>query len=244
MNVPETVKTAIEDRQVEGATCLEAGAGVGKMTAALLDAGAKRVYAVTDDTGHAETVRERFGRNCDRLAVIEADLRETPLAADSVDLVTCHALCNVLAPAVLDAVATELTRVAAPGGQLLIDDYDPLPDDAAISDLFAVGNAATELATGDPALSFYPASMLRRLFAGFGWTVEREWTLLDPVPWTEQHVAAHANAAKSAASQLPSVLGAPLRAAADRRASEIGSERAGRMYSLALSRSEADRPRI
>jgi len=237
MDVPETVRTALDDRPVEGSVCLEAGAGVGNTTAGLLEAGASRVYAVTNDHEHAETVRDRVGADDPgRVATIAADLRSTPLPDDSVDLVTAHGLFNVVSPADRPAVAAELTRVASPDAHLVVDDYDPLPDDAAMRDLFAVENAAAELASGDPALTFYPAEGLRRLFAGYGWAFDRERTLLEPVPWTESHVTAHADAAReSAAAASPdSGLAGALTTEIDRITAEIGSESAGRMYSLAF----------
>lgn len=237
MDVPTTVTAALDDRPVEGATCLEAGAGVGNATAGLLANGAGRVYAVTNDRDHATAVRERIGRaEADRTAVIEADLADTPLATDSVDVVTAHGLFNVLPPATLPAVVEELTRVARPGCHLVVDDYDPLPDDAAVSDLFAVENAAAELTTGRPALTFYPSAVLRRLFAGYGWEFERERTLLDPVPWTASHVEAHANAARSRAAEATPELRDSLLAEIDRLVETIGSESAGTMYSVAMRR--------
>ncbi|WP_227357124.1 class I SAM-dependent methyltransferase [Haladaptatus salinisoli] len=237
MDVPQTVTVALEDRPVDGATCLEAGAGVGNATAGLLANGARRVYAITNDGDHATMVRERIGRaEADRTAVIEADLTNTPLAADSVDLITAHALFNVLPPSALSAVVEELTRVAAPGCHLVIDDYEPLPEDAAVSDLFAVQNAAAEIAAGRPAMTFYPSAVLRRLFAGYGWAFERERTLLDPVPWTASHVEAHANAARSRATELTVELGDPLIAEVDRLVDAIGSESAGTMYSVVMRR--------
>ncbi|PHQ39770.1 SAM-dependent methyltransferase [Halorubrum persicum] len=256
MNVPETVATALDDREVAGTRCLEAGAGAGNATAGLLANGAARVYAVTDDSEHARTTRRRVGdvgddtddsgggdsndtddgtdSRDDRLAVVEADLRAVPLPDDSVDLITAHGLCNVLDPAALSAVAEEFSRVAAAGARLVVDDYDPLPDGAAIRELFAVENAASELARGRPALTFYPAAFLRRLFAGRGWEFERERTLLEPVPWTESHVAAHADEAVSMAAECPEGAGDALAAASRGLASEIGSESVGRMYSLAF----------
>ena len=247
MDVPRTVTAALADRPVAGAVCLEAGAGVGNTTAGLLAAGAERVYAVTNDRAHAETTRERAGGTpdsgadpdergprADRLAVLEADLRDLPLASGSVDLITAHGLFNVVPTPALDRIAAELTRVAAPGCHLVVDDYDPLPDGAAVRDLFAVENAATELATGTPALTFYPAGALERLFAGHGWAFDRERTLLDPVPWTATHLSAHAAKARAAADSLPDELGGPLAAEADRLAAAIGAESAGRMYGVAL----------
>jgi SAM-dependent methyltransferase len=244
MDVPETVRTALDDRSVEGAGCLEAGAGAGNTTAGLLEAGASRVYAVTNDPEHARTTRKRVrdaataedtsSSVAERVAVLRGDLRAMPLPDDSVEVVTAHGLFNVVPAAALPGIAAELTRVAAPGTTLVVDDYDPLPPGAAVRELFAVENAAAELATGDPALTFYPAELLRRLFAGYGWTFERERTLLDPVPWTESHVAAHADVARESAAELPPELGDPLTAEADRVADAVGSESAGRMYSLAF----------
>lgn len=241
MDVPRTVRIALEDQPVEGRRCLEAGAGVGNTTAGLLAAGAEQVIAVTNDCGHARTTRQRIvgedgvgSHSEDRLAVLEADLRSIPLADDSVDLITAHGLCNVLDPAALSAVADEFSRVVKPGCQLVVDDYEPLPADAAVRDLFAVENAASELATGRPALTFYPATVLRRLFRGDGWAFERERTLLDPVPWTESHLSAHAAQAAAYALDCPGDVGTTLGPSAERLAAEIGAESAGRMYSLAF----------
>ncbi|EMA58699.1 class I SAM-dependent methyltransferase [Halorubrum lipolyticum] len=251
MDVPRTVATALADRPVAGKRCLEAGAGAGNATAGLLANGAARVYAVTNDRDHARTTRRRVGDegnrssdgdgndeggddHADRLAVLEADLRAVPLPDDAVDVITAHGLCNVLDPASLSAVAEELSRVAAPGAHLVVDDYDPVPDGAAIGELFAVENAASELSRGRPALTFYPAAFLRRFFAGHGWEFERERTLLEPVPWTESHVAAHADQAVDAAKEGPGETGDALAAAARRLESEIGSESVGRMYGLAF----------
>ncbi|WP_411963931.1 class I SAM-dependent methyltransferase [Haloferax sp. YSMS24] len=235
MDVPTTVSTALEDRPVSGAVCLEAGAGVGNTTAGLLAAGASRVYAVTNDIDHAATVEERVARDePDRTTVLEADLRNLPLADDSVEIITAHGLFNVVSPASLDAIVDELTRVAAPGSHLVVDDYEPLPDDAAMRDLFALENAASELATGGSALTFYPAAVLRRLFVGEGWQFDRTRTLLDPVPWTEQHVRAHANVARSLAEDVPGELGEELSREAERLVTTIGSESIGEMYSIAF----------
>jgi SAM-dependent methyltransferase len=241
MDVPETVRTALDDRPVEGSVCLEAGAGVGKTTAGLLEAGASRVYAVTNDRDHAETVRDRVVRDegrvtdvSDRVTPIEADLCATPFPDDAVEVVTAHGLCNVVPTADLADIVAELTRIAAPGAHLVVDDYDPLPEGAPMRDLFAVENAAAELSGRSPALTFYPSELLRRLFAGYGWTFDRERTLLDPVPWTETHVAAHADVAREAAASLPANLREPLDEEIDWLEAEVGSDSAGRMYSLAF----------
>lgn len=251
MDVPRTVTTALEDRPVDGAICLEAGAGVGNTTAGLLANGAATVYAVTDDRTHAETTLERVradrtiaDRNRDgeqieqRLAVLEADLRAIPLPDDTIEVIAAHGLFNVVPPADLDAIVGELTRVAAPGCHLVVDDYAPLPADAAVRDLFALENAAAQLADGVPMLSFYPSETLARLFAGDGWTVDRHRTLLDPVPWTENHLEAHAEVVRSKVDALPadSELGDVLLERADTLVEAIGSESAGEMYSIAFRR--------
>lgn len=235
MDVPETVKTALSDRPVSGRVCLEAGAGVGNTTAGLLEAGAARVYAVTNNSEHTRIVRERVrSENTGRTAVLEADLRCLPLATDSVELITAHGLFNVLPPASLETVAAELTRVASPNCHLVIDDYEPIPADAAVRELFALENAASELATGRPAVTFYPSMVLQRLFVGYGWMVDRERILLDPVPWTTNHLEAHTNVTRTMASKVADELGEPLTVTADRLLKTIGSESVGKMYSIAL----------
>ena len=261
MDVPHTVTTALEDRPIEGTVCLEAGAGAGNTTAGLLASGAARVYAVTNERKHAKSTLERIRsrderddggndngtdapplRARDRLAVLEADLRAIPLPDDSVEIITAHGLFNVVPPTDLDALVGELTRVAAPGCHLVVDDYEPPPNDAAVRDLFALENAAAELAEGRPMLTFYPSAVLRRLFVGSGWAFDRRRTLLDPVPWTEAHLAAHADVVRELVDALSanedSAFAEPLRERADALADAIGSESVGEMYSLAFRRPE------
>lgn len=239
MEIPTTVSTALADRPVAGKTCLESGAGTGNTTAGLLAAGADRVYALTNDPEHARLVSERFDGTHgvrDRVAVVEADLRETPLADDSVEVITAHGLCNLLDPAALERVAVELTRVVAPGAHLLVDDYAPLPEDAAVGRLFSLENAAATLAVGRPALTFYPSSVLRAVFSAHGWTFDRERVLLDPVPWTASHVAAHAEAVRSSSAALSPQSREALLAELEGVLAELdeGGESVGEMYSLAM----------
>lgn len=227
-----TVRTAIEDVPVGGARCLEAGAGVGNMTAALRAAGADEVVAVTNERDHATDVRGRF--DADPPTVVEADLRSPPLAAASAAVVTAHALFGVVAPTDVATIVAALTRVAESGAWLVVDDYAPIPHDD-LRALFAVENAAAELADGSPALAFYPADHLRRLFAAGGWRLERERTLLDPVPWTADLLDAHADVAREAAGRLDDPVASTLREVASRRRVALGDGvEAGRMYSLAF----------
>ena len=234
MNVPDSVATALADRDVAGKTCLEAGAGVGNATAGLLDAGAEQVYAVTDRADHAEGVRERFP-NDDRVELIEADLRDLALPDDSVEFVTAHALFNVLPNDAASPIAAEISRVAAPGATLVVDDYDPMPPESPVRQLFAVENAAAELANARPALTFYPADGLRRLFGGHGWAHDRTRGILEPVPWSESHLTAHTAEVRGHAKSLPDALGKPLVTEAERLAKSTGSSDEGRMYSVAMT---------
>ena len=235
MSVPRTVRRALDERSIDGRTCLEAGAGAGNATEGLLEAGAERVYAVTIDPDHAADVRDRFADDGDRVVVLYADLRSIPIPDDAVEFVTAHALFNVLDPADATAIAGELTRVAESGAGLVVDDYAPLPEDAEIRRLFAAENAAAELTCGRPELTFYPALGLHRLFEGFGWEHDRTRTILDPVPWTSDHVEAHAEIARSHAATLPTKLEATMTEHVDGLVAEIGSEDAGEMYSVAMS---------
>lgn len=238
MDVPQTVRAALGDRSIEGRRCLDAGAGAGNTTAGLLEAGASSVFAVTNEREHAETVSERL-RDAEEVKVLESDLRAIALPDDSVDIVTAHALFNVVPPEALSTIVDELTRVVRPGGNLIVDDYAPLPETAEIRALFGIENAASELARNRPGLTFYPASVLQSVFEGKGWVFERQKTLLDPVPWTEGHVEAHADVACDVAAGIEAPLGGILSKEADRLASEIGSESAGEMYSLAFRMSES-----
>jgi SAM-dependent methyltransferase len=237
MDVPETVTRALADRDVTGKRCLEAGAGVGNATAGLLDAGAEHVYAVSNDRRDAVRVRERLGDD-ERVTLLEADLRAIPLPDDSMECITAHALFNVLPNDAATAIAEELGRVAASGAELVVDEYDPMPPESPVRQLFAVENAAAELANARPALTFYPVEGLRRLFAGNGWERVRERTILEPVPWTAGHLTAHVAEVRGYAQQLPDPLGQPLITEAERLAKTTVSRDEGRMYSVALRLSE------
>jgi SAM-dependent methyltransferase len=228
-SIPTTVTDALADVPVDGATALEAGAGVGNGTAGLLAAGAKTVYSITDETDHAETVRER----CPRATVLRADLQSIPIPDDSINVVLAHGLFNVLPNVTADAVAAELTRVAAPGGWLVIDDYAPHPPDSRIRQLYAVENALTELTEARPAYVFYPSKELRALFGGYGWSHRETTDLLRPVPWTQEHMRAHVDAAGQAATDIPNEVADPLLSRAEQLADE-GDESTSRMYSLVL----------
>lgn len=232
-DVPETVLEALEEVPVEGVTCLEAGAGAGNATAALRERSAAQVFAVTNDGDHAATVRERF-RDDDATATIRADLRSIPLPDDSVEIVTAHALFNVVATTETAAIVDELTRVAAPGGWLVVDDYDPIPS-AEVRELFAVANAVGELTEERPTFTFYPRDHLRALFDAHGWRRVRTKPLLDPVPWTTELLDTHLELLVERTTDLPDDIATPLRerARSVRERAGDGVE-TGEMYSLAF----------
>lgn len=231
VTLPETVTTAIADVPVAGATCLDAGAGTGSMALALAQAGADRVLTVTDDRGHATDVRARI--EGDPVAVLEADLRATPVRSRVADVVTAHALFNVLAPAAAWAVVGELSRVAAPDADLIVVDYAPLPD-GVVADLFALENAVGVLRDGVPAYTFYPAGLVAALFAAHGWTHVGTETLLDPVPWSAALLGEHAALAREGAAAIDSPLGPALADhvdAVETRVPDTGVD-AGRFYAI------------
>lgn len=231
--VPETVLAALEAVPVDGVSCLEAGAGAGNATAALRRNGARRVYAITNDGEHATGVRERFADD-DAVTAIRGDLRAIPLPDGAVHVVTAHALCNVVPTTDLADIVDELTRVTAPGGYLVVDDYSPLPP-GPVRDLFAVANAVGELDAAAPTFTFYPREHLRGLLEGLGWRQTRTKTLLDPVPWTADLLDAHLELILDRAGDLPGAVGDPLadraRTVRDRAGDGIET---GEMYSLAF----------
>lgn len=230
---PETVRDALADQPISGATCLEAGAGGGNMALALREAGADRVLAVTDDRGHARDAQARVAG--DVIDVIEADLTATPVATNSVDIVTAHALFNVLDPATAIRVARECTRVARPGARLIVDDYAPLPDGAACQ-LFDLEEAASRVAGRGSAYDFYPADHLATLFTGLGWDHRQTETLLEPLPWSDELLASHAALAREAADAVGGDLGQALRGRAASIMDSVGEldHEGGRMYNLIL----------
>ncbi|MFC7132321.1 MULTISPECIES: class I SAM-dependent methyltransferase [Salinibaculum] len=229
-DVPETVATALADVPVAGRPCLEAGAGAGNATAALLARDAGRVYAVTHDADHAATVRDRF-RADPAAATLRGDLRSVPLPDDGVDVVTAHALFNVVAPADVTPILSELTRVTAPGGWLVVDDYDPI--EGPVRDLFGLANATAELTDARPAYTFYPREHLRSLVTAAGWDHQWTRTLLDPVPWTPDLLDAHADLIADRTAELPADLRDALRARLQQVRERTGDGvDVGTMYSL------------
>lgn len=227
----ETLTTALADISVEGAVCLDAGAGAGNTAAALQDSGADSVLTVTNDASHAVSVRERFSTDSG-VTTLHADLRSVPLPADAVELVTAHALFNVVATPETTAIIRELARVTAPGGRVVVDDYAPLPD-GPVRDLFAAANAVGELNTARPTYTFYPREHLRWLFERAGWTHVRTASLLNPVPWTADLLDTHAELIASQAATLPDELAVALRDRASAIREQAGdSVETGEMYSL------------
>ena len=204
-----TVDSALAEVSIEDSRCLEAGAGVGNTSAALLERDPAVVYAVTNDHKHAADVRERFDSES-RLVPVIADLQETPLPDDSVDVVTAHALLNVLTPSALNQIATELTRVTRDRGYLVVVDYDPIPDDR-VRELFAMENAVSELTESRPALVFYPRKLVKQMFTAVGWNCLEAGTALEPVPWTGELLDAHVDLIEDNLEQLPANLAKSLR---------------------------------
>lgn len=230
---PDTVREALSGVEVEGRTCLEAGAGVGNATAGLLERDATAVLAVTNDPDHAATVRDRFA-DAPAVTTVRADLRSIPLPDGVIDIVTAHGLFNVVATTEASAIVEELTRVTAPCGRAIVDDYAPVPA-TEVRDLFALANAVGELDQRRPTFTFYPADHLRAAFEGHGWRHERTKTLLDPVPWTGDLLDEHAALIEDRIEALPEPVGKPLRSHLERVRARAGDGvETGELYSLAF----------
>lgn len=229
----DAVLAALEDVPVDGAVCLEAGAGAGNTTAALREERAAQVIAVTNDGEHATDVAHRFADD-DRVETVHGDLRTVPLPDDAVNLVTAHALFNVVTTTEITAIVDELTRVTAPGGHLVVDDYSPVPADE-VRDLFAVANAVGELDAARPTFTFYPRDHLCTLFEGVGWRHTRTKPLLDPVPWTAELLDSHMELILDRVDKLPDSVGDGLaeytRTVRNRAGDGVDT---GEMYSLAF----------
>ena len=232
-DIPDTVTEALSGVRTAGRPALEAGAGAGNATAALRAGEAAPVYAVTNDREHAAGVRERFTGD-GGVRTIRADLQAIPLPVDAVEVVTAHALFNLVPTTDVAAIVAELTRVTAPGGTVVVDDYGPVPDEPTRA-LFGVGNAVSELVDATPTYTFYPAAHLRSLFEAAGWSHAETTTLLEPVSWTGDLLDAHAEIASDRAGVLPEPLASALREHIERVRAAVGEQsETGRMYSIRL----------
>jgi SAM-dependent methyltransferase len=232
-DIPDTVTEAVAGVRTASRPALEAGAGAGNATAALRAGDARPVCAVTDDREHATGIRERFPDD-ECVQALQADLRAIPLPEDAVEVVTAHALFNVVPTTDAGAIVEELTRVTAPGGTVVVDDYGPIPDRETRA-LFGAGNAVAELVERAPTYTFYPASHLRRLFEAEGWTHVETTTLLDPVPWTTDLLDAHAEIASERTEAVPDPLATALRDHIEHLRAALGERSdTGRMYSVRL----------
>jgi SAM-dependent methyltransferase len=229
----DPVADALTEVRTAGRPALEAGAGAGDATAALREGDARPVYAVTNDHGHAAGVRDRFADDTE-VHTLAADLQAIPLPDDTVEVVTAHALFNLVPTTDAGQIVAELTRVTAPGGTVVVDDYGPVPDEETRA-LFGAGNTVAELVDGQPTYTFYPATHLRSLFEAAGWSHIETTTLLDPVPWTADLLDAHAEIASGRAGSLPDPLASALRDHIERVRRRAGEHSdTGRMYSVRL----------
>jgi SAM-dependent methyltransferase len=234
-DIPDTITEALAGVRTTGRPALEAGAGAGNATAALRAGDARPAYAVTNDSAHARTVQDRFPDDSG-VHTLQADLQTIPLPDDAVEVVTAHALFNLVPTTDVVTIVDELTRATAPGGTVVVDDYGPIPDPDTRA-LFGAGNAVAELVDAAPTYTFYPASHLRWLFEATGWEHVETTTLLDPVPWTADLLDAHAEIAGNRAESLPASLAPALRDHIESLRAAIGERSdTGRMYSLRLDR--------
>jgi Methyltransferase domain. len=231
-DIPGTLTDSLAGVPTAGRAALEAGAGAGGATAALRAGDASPVYSITNEREHATGVHEQFPG--DGVVTLQADLRAIPLPDDAVEVVTAHALFNVVPTTDAAAIVEELTRVTAAGGTVVVDDYAPVPDGDTRA-LFGAGNAVSELVECEPTYTFYPASHLRGLFEAAGWEHTETTTLLDPVPWTAELLDAHAEIASDRTELPPDPLASALRDHIEHVREEIGERSdTGGMCSLRL----------
>lgn len=100
-------------------TILDAGCGEGYGLSILHDAGARGVIGVEVDPLVADHARRRYAHDgIPDIDVVEADLDDLPLVADTLDAVVCLQVVEHLsAPG---AAMSELARVVRPGGEVVV----------------------------------------------------------------------------------------------------------------------------
>lgn len=75
------LKKEVKTAGVKNKTVLEIGAGDGRLTAEILDAGAEKVYAIEKDSRFAGQLREKFAGN-GRIEVLEGDFLKMEMPED------------------------------------------------------------------------------------------------------------------------------------------------------------------
>jgi ubiquinone/menaquinone biosynthesis C-methylase UbiE len=98
---------------------LDVGCGTGAMAGPYLEGGAE----VTGIDGSPSMLEQARANHGDRATWVEGDARSMPFDAGSFDLAVAMMMIHEIAEADRDAVVTEMARVVAPGGAVLIIDH-------------------------------------------------------------------------------------------------------------------------
>ena len=189
--------SVIDEIDVRGLTCLEAGTGAGFMTRYLAERGAKLVYSISNNQGHLDYARKRLPKKyIEKVKFIKADLRKLPLLNRTIDLTTAHMLVNVVNPVDLLLIFKELTRVAKNNALMVVNDYNPLSsyrDERShiVEELFRIENATHYLTRGEPALVWYPSEYISEILKFLGWRIETVELMYDRTPWEKELLKEH-----------------------------------------------------
>lgn len=106
--------------ELRAKTVLDAGAGTGRATFALLQHGARKVYAVEPSPGLLRILKQKTRSERERVQVLQGRFAALPLANHSVDLaLSCSAFTADPAQGGEPGLA-ELVRVTRPGGKIVI----------------------------------------------------------------------------------------------------------------------------
>jgi ubiquinone/menaquinone biosynthesis C-methylase UbiE len=135
---------------LRGATVLEVGAGTGRITRLLLEAGVARVIATEREPAMLDAARRSLGHHGDRVHFEVADARALPVESSSVDLAIAGWVFGHFRywmpeewQATVGAALDELDRVSRPRGSLVV--------------IETLNTGAEEPAAPNPALAEYYA---------------------------------------------------------------------------------------
>jgi len=145
---------ALIGEQLVGATVVDLGAGTGIASAALSEAGARRVIAIEPD-GSDEVGHGAMARGGVDVEVVAAFAEDLPLDSGSVDIVYARQVLHHAAD--LEQALREIARVLRPGGLLLACREHVVDDETQLS-AFLAAHPVHRLAGGENA---YPLNRYR-----------------------------------------------------------------------------------
>jgi ubiquinone/menaquinone biosynthesis C-methylase UbiE len=190
--------SVMDEINVKGLVCLEAGTGAGNTTLWLAKKGAKLVYSISNNQEHLDYAFKRLSKKyIKNVKFIKADLQKLDfLEEETIDLITAHMLINVVTPVDLFLIFKELTRIAKNKALIVVNDYNPLSSyqterSHLVEELFRIENAVSYLANGEPILVWYPSEYTAGLLELLEWKVETIELLYDKTPWEKELLKEH-----------------------------------------------------